>query len=365
MKDESWQELYARVMAPETFGITLTCPDCNSPLNKYRCLQCVNQNKGDNKFGAVAILGIQALLTVVSYSIPVFLGVVGFMLFGRQGVIIGSVIGIALATINMRDLINERTKNAATKSAELRMAQRYHNSSSMYDQAALCYLNWLKTYDRFDCPPGLVPFLTNYKNSSGANGNLRDSLLDVVFVKACAVWGDSQYPELLEVASNNSYVQNMAVKALKEFEENARSRGQKTTSLKLLLAHIQRSTEALIRAAGCGDAAAAKTLVDNGANVNAKTNDGTTALIQASSNGHYSVVQLLLNKGADVNDKKNDGNTALIFASQWNHYAVVQALLDKGSEVNAKRNDGKTALDAAKEGGHTEVEALLVKAGAK
>lgn len=82
----------------------------------------------------------------------------------------------------------------------------------------------------------------------------------------------------------------------------------------------------------------------------------------AAQNGHGDVVQRLLDKGADVNAKVNDGVTALIQASQSGHREVVRMLLDKGADVNAKTAVGATAL---KKGKTAEVKALLVKAGAK
>jgi ankyrin repeat protein len=47
------------------------------------------------------------------------------------------------------------------------------------------------------------------------------------------------------------------------------------------------------------------------------------------------VVQALLDKGANVNAKRNDGATAVILASQNGHREVVQALLERGAEVSS------------------------------
>ena len=43
----------------------------------------------------------------------------------------------------------------------------------------------------------------------------------------------------------------------------------------------------------------AKLLIENGADVNAKDNDGVTALMQASENGHTEIVSLLKSAGAE------------------------------------------------------------------
>lgn len=66
----------------------------------------------------------------------------------------------------------------------------------------------------------------------------------------------------------------------------------------------------LIKAAKAGDTEKMKRLLAEGADINAKTEDGVTALIAASLNGHAEIVNALIDKGADVNAKDKDGETA-------------------------------------------------------
>jgi len=119
----------------------------------------------------------------------------------------------------------------------------------------------------------------------------------------------------------------------------------------------------LFSEASGGDAAGVLALLDKGADVNARGDNGATALIAASQNGHLAVAQVLLAKGAEINAKNNDGLTALIVASVNDHLDIVQALLAKGPDINAKeKKDGMTALMMAAFDGHLEiVEALLAK----
>ena len=93
-----------------------------------------------------------------------------------------------------------------------------------------------------------------------------------------------------------------------------------------------------------------KVLLDNGADINVKNNEGKTVLHLASSSGRHEVVKVLLdNKGADIDAKDNQGRTALMVASVWNDFEIVTSLVDKGAEINAKDKDGKTALMWAEE----------------
>ena len=104
-------------------------------------------------------------------------------------------------------------------------------------------------------------------------------------------------------------------------------------------------------------------LIDNGADVNAKADNGGTALMGASIGGHKEIVQLLLANGADVNAKGNNGETALMAASSLGHKEIVQLLLAKGADINAKANGGETASTLASREGHKEIVQLLLARG--
>ena len=88
-------------------------------------------------------------------------------------------------------------------------------------------------------------------------------------------------------------------------------------------------------------------LLDKGANVNDKKNDGVSSIISASYGGFIDAVKLLLDKGADVNAKCQNHETALMSASDKGHLDVVSMLIEKGADINAKSIDGDTALAKA------------------
>ena len=87
-----------------------------------------------------------------------------------------------------------------------------------------------------------------------------------------------------------------------------------------------------------------KILIDNGANVNAQTNEGVTALMYATmfSNttltSNIETVKLLLDHGADVNSVSQNGQSALMYAcSNTNEYNIdiIKLLIENGADVNA------------------------------
>ena len=68
-------------------------------------------------------------------------------------------------------------------------------------------------------------------------------------------------------------------------------------------------------------------------NINAKTPNGRTVLIGASIVGRAEVVKYLIEKGADVNLKDNDGKTALDYAKDSE---TMLFLIRAGAEFGAK-----------------------------
>lgn len=177
-------------------------------------------------------------------------------------------------------------------------------------------------------------------------------------------------------------------------------------------------TPALVGSALRGDTNSVKTLLDKGADVNARDMDGNTALDWAAGEGHVEIVKLLLDRGADVNVKDKmlgftplmtatrsghteivklllnrgvdvnvvsgavafswtsyDGSrsesgvrggwTALMIAAQYGYVDIVRLLLEKKVDINLKDINSNTALDLAKKNNHNETIKLLKEAGAK
>jgi hypothetical protein len=112
----------------------------------------------------------------------------------------------------------------------------------------------------------------------------------------------------------------------------------------------QALNDQLYEAVRKGDLAAVTSLLDQGADVNAKFRYGATALFKAAERGHTEIVKLLLARGADVTVKDTFyGATAMTWALNNDHVEVVTAILAKdtsevGDVLMTGVREGKPAL---------------------
>jgi len=88
--------------------------------------------------------------------------------------------------------------------------------------------------------------------------------------------------------------------------------------------------------------------LNKGADVNAKTEDGSSALMYSVLSRNPIITKLLLTKKADVNLQTNKGNTALMSAVITNQYRMVKLLLNYDADINIQNDFDETALTLAK-----------------
>ena len=117
---------------------------------------------------------------------------------------------------------------------------------------------------------------------------------------------------------------------------------------------------ALHVAAVQGHTACIGVLLDRGADIKIKTNQGLTALHIAAHQSHTVCIGVLLDRGADAEIKTNQGATALHLATQRGHTECIGVLLDRGADIESKESQGFTALHVATDQGHIECTRLLL-----
>jgi len=120
----------------------------------------------------------------------------------------------------------------------------------------------------------------------------------------------------------------------------------------------------LMSAAENGHLAICRLLIDKGAQVEAKSSNGSTPLHFAAHHDHVEVVRLLCDRGADIEARDIIGRRPLHRAAFWGHISVVKELSEvRNAEINARNNGGETALRVARQYNEPDVAAYLVSHG--
>lgn len=112
-------------------------------------------------------------------------------------------------------------------------------------------------------------------------------------------------------------------------------------------------------AASKGNLAISKELVQAGAEINVADCGGKTPLMWAAKSGSIAVSRYLLQQGADINRRGGEANitcnhghaddTPLSIASQYNHPDLVRFMLDRGAEKGWQRAFAYALADPARE----------------
>jgi len=131
----------------------------------------------------------------------------------------------------------------------------------------------------------------------------------------------------------------------------------------LLMGATLLSGSPLVDAARRGEVELVRSMLDDGADVNAAQGDGLTALHASAERGHVEIARLLIAAGADLDAETRIGHyTPLHLAGRGGHGHVVLALAEAGADVSrATSNTGVTPLHLAASavGGEPAVATLL------
>ena len=79
----------------------------------------------------------------------------------------------------------------------------------------------------------------------------------------------------------------------------------------------------------------------------------------------YKTFELLLERGADINMRSQDGRTALILAVRQGHSRIVERLLSLGADPKVIDGYGETPLGLAKKANDADLVRVLEQANAK
>ncbi len=108
-----------------------------------------------------------------------------------------------------------------------------------------------------------------------------------------------------------------------------------------------------------------RSLLTQGAEVNAQDNTGITPLHWAAVKDASATAEVLLKQGAKVNAKTNTGITPLHWAAVKDASATAEVLLKQGAKVNAKTNTGWTPLYLAERKNASATAEVLRRYGAQ
>ena len=110
--------------------------------------------------------------------------------------------------------------------------------------------------------------------------------------------------------------------------------------------------------------AAAVSLIEKGADPEAKNANGETPLFSAAKTNDPSMIALVVKGGSSIKARDNFGSSPLHTAVRWDADASVKALVKAGIDVNAQNVAGKSALSEAALAGKLSIAKLLIDSGA-
>jgi CDP-diacylglycerol--serine O-phosphatidyltransferase len=92
---------------------------------------------------------------------------------------------------------------------------------------------------------------------------------------------------------------------------------------------------------------------------------GRSLMMVAVEETNLPAIQLLIQRGAALNQRDDQGMTALALAAEMGFQEAVEVLLSAGADPNIPDSSGMTSLDVAEEHGAHDISTLLLRYGAR
>ncbi len=122
------------------------------------------------------------------------------------------------------------------------------------------------------------------------------------------------------------------------------------------------ATTPLISAAGNGQLEFLRTLIEHGANLEARATAGFTPMHMAAIQGRPAILRALLESGSQIDSLNDNNETPLSVASGWGQLEAVEVLLDAGANPAHRGEGGFSAMESAALRGQTDIlRALAVR----
>jgi ankyrin repeat protein len=186
--------------------------------------------------------------------------------------------------------------------------------------------------------------------AEGADVNANDNFGRTVLMYAASPFRQGDDPFNKEVPEKEDCLDILRLLIASGANINERAIDDNNSVIAIrVIDYDEKGFTALMYAARGGRIEIAGLLLDSGADINFKSDDGIDALLIAVREGDSEMVELLIDRGADINTKDANGRTPLIYAVKWKHVSIFETLIEKGANVNEKDKGGRTALSYAEE----------------
>lgn len=191
--------------------------------------------------------------------------------------------------------------------------------------------------------------------NSAAGADIRNATDGDTPLHVASGLGDEQMVKLLLHKGANKDVRNKAGKTAYDLAaENGHAK----------LFDALRLGDSLCAAARKGELRMILRLLDNGASINGRDQNGWTALHRAAFKGRMDVIRALIEKGIDLNAKDEWGYTALHCAVESGQVDAIELMVKKGADVEARTSKGVSALQIAESLNYPGIVRILAHRGA-